>query len=69
MGEGVLKTKFLEEMYENKLEFPGGGRGCKTKTFHGGGVWLFSGTAHCIKKPIPFLSPCYKSCTGYLVVL
>ena len=25
MGEGVLKAKFLEEMYENKLEFPGGG--------------------------------------------
>ena len=25
-GGGVLKAKFLEEMYENKLEFPGGGR-------------------------------------------
>ena len=22
-GGGVLKAKFLEEMYENKLEFPG----------------------------------------------
>ena len=29
-GGGVLKAKFLEAMYENKLEFPGG-RGCKTK--------------------------------------
>ena len=23
-GRGVLKAKFLEAMYENKLEFPGG---------------------------------------------
>ena len=45
-GGGVLKAKFLEEMYENKLEFPGGGRrgGAKQKTFRGG-VWTFSGTA------------------------
>ena len=29
---GGLKAKFLEAMYENKLEFPGGGgRGCKTE--------------------------------------
>ena len=28
-GVGVLKAKFLEEMYENKLKLPGGG--CKTK--------------------------------------
>ena len=28
-GRGVLKAKFLEAMYENKLEFLGGG--CKTK--------------------------------------
>ena len=35
-GERVLKAKFIEEMYENKLAFPGG-RGCKTKTFRGGG--------------------------------
>ena len=29
----VLRAKFLGEMYENKLEFPGGGGGggCKTK--------------------------------------
>ena len=25
-GGGVLKAKFLEEIYENKLEFPEGGR-------------------------------------------
>ena len=24
-GRGVLKAEFLEEMYENKLEFPVGG--------------------------------------------
>ena len=41
-GRGVLKAKFLEEMYENKLEFPGGGGGgCKTKAFHGGNVDIF----------------------------
>ena len=45
-GEGVLKAKFLEEMYENKLEFPGGDGGCKTKNLPWGGVWIFSGTAH-----------------------
>ena len=30
-GRGVLKAKHLEAMYENKLEFPGGREGCKTK--------------------------------------
>ena len=32
-GGGFLKTKFLEAVYENKLEFPGGrwGGGRKTK--------------------------------------
>ena len=29
-GGGVLKAKFLEVMYENKLEFPGG-RGVQNK--------------------------------------
>ena len=29
-GRGVLKAKFLEETYENKLEFPGG-RGVQNK--------------------------------------
>ena len=38
-GGGVLKAKFVEAMYENKLEFPGGGGGCKTKTFCGGGTY------------------------------
>ena len=28
---GVLNAKFLEEMYENKLEFPGGEGAHKTK--------------------------------------
>ena len=32
LGEGgILKAKFLEEMYENKLKFPWGEGGCKTK--------------------------------------
>ena len=46
-GLGVLKAKFLEEMYENKLEFPGGGRrgGAFNKKPSVGGVWTFSGTA------------------------
>ena len=44
-GGGVLKTKFLEEMYENKLEFPGG-RGVQNKKPSVGGVWIFSGTPH-----------------------
>ena len=39
-GKGVLKAKFLEAEYENKLEFPGGkGVGAaKPKTFHGGSM-------------------------------
>ena len=40
---GVLKDKFLEEMYENKLEFPGGRGGAKQKTSMGV-AWIFSGT-------------------------
>ena len=45
-GRGVLhvKVKFLEAMYENKLEFPGG-RGLQNKKPSVGGVWIFSGTA------------------------
>ena len=35
-GRGVLKAKFLEAMYENKLEFPGGG-GVQNKNLPGGG--------------------------------
>ena len=37
-GGGVLKAKFLEEMYENKLEFPSGRGVAKQKTFHGGSM-------------------------------
>ena len=43
-GGGVLKAKFLQEMYGNKLEFPGGG-GVQNKKPFMGGVWIFSGTA------------------------
>ena len=37
-GSGVLKAKFLDEMYENKLKFPRG-EGCKAKkpSWGGGG--------------------------------
>ena len=49
-GRGFLKTKFLEVMYENKLEFPGGRGGAKQKTFRGGSMgWIFSGTAQLAK--------------------
>ena len=34
-GGGVLKATFLEEMYDNKLEFPGGRRCAKQKPFSG----------------------------------
>ena len=45
VGEGMLNAKFLKEMCENKLEFPGGGGGCKNKKPSMGGAWIFSGTA------------------------
>jgi len=45
-GRGVLKAKILEAKYEDKLEFIGGVKGCKTKKPSTGGVWIFSGTAH-----------------------
>ena len=45
-GGGVLKAKFLEEMYENKLDFLGEGEGVvQNKKPSVGGVWTFSGTA------------------------
>ena len=44
-GRGVLKAKFLETMYDNKPEFPGGME-VQTKKRSMGGVWTFSGTAH-----------------------
>ena len=41
-GRGVVKAKFLEAMYENILEFPGGrGGGAKQKTFRGGSIDIF----------------------------
>ena len=40
-GRGLLKAKFLEAMYENKLEFPGGGGDVKQKPFRGGSVDIF----------------------------
>ena len=43
-GWGVLKAKFLEEMYGNKLDLPGGRGGFKQKPSVGG-VWVFSETA------------------------
>ena len=42
-GGGGLEAKFLEAMYENKLEFPGGGEGgMQNKKPSLGGVWIFS---------------------------
>ena len=40
-GEGVLKAKFLEAMYENKLEYPGGRGGAKQKPGNGGSMDIF----------------------------
>ena len=40
-GGGVLKAKFLEEMYDNNPEFPGGEGGAKQKSFHGGSMDIF----------------------------
>ena len=40
-GRGVLKAKFLEAMYENKLEFPGERGSAKQKTFCGGSMEIF----------------------------
>ena len=37
----MLKAKLVEEMYENKLEFPGGRRGAKPKTVRGGSMDIF----------------------------
>ena len=36
----------LEAMYENKLEFPGGGGRAKQKIFHGGSVNIFWNCIH-----------------------
>ena len=45
-GGGVLKAKFLEAMYDDEPEFPGGG-GMQNNKPSVGGVWIFSGTAQC----------------------
>ena len=44
----ILKVEILEAKYEQaKLEFPGG-MGVQNKKPSVGGVWIFSGIAHCI---------------------
>ena len=40
-GRGILIAKFLEAMYENKLEFPRGRGSAKQKTFRGGSMDIF----------------------------
>ena len=40
-GRGVLKAKFVEAMYENKLEFPGEREGYKTKNLPWGEYGYF----------------------------
>ena len=37
----TLKAQYLEAMYENKLEFPGGREDAKQKTFRGGSMDIF----------------------------
>ena len=44
-SRGILEAKFLEAMYENKLEFPWGEGVQHKKNLPLGGVWLLSGTA------------------------
>ena len=39
-GRGGLKAKFLEALYENKPEFPGGGGGAQNKKPSMGGIWI-----------------------------
>ena len=48
-GRGVLRAKILEAMYEDKPKFTGG-REMQNKKPSMGGVWIFSGTAHCKNK-------------------
>ena len=40
-GRGVLKFKILEAKYEAKMEFPGGGGGCKTENLSWGEYDIF----------------------------
>ena len=39
--KGILKATISEAKYEAKQEFLGGGGGCKTITFCGGGIDIF----------------------------
>ena len=67
-GGGVLKAKFLRAMYENKLEFPGGG-GCKTENFPWGEYGYFL-ELHNLKFAAPW--PAYiaqQKCTTHLKTL
>ena len=43
-GRGISKVKLLEEKYEAKLEFPGGGggEGVQNQKLSMGGAWIFS---------------------------
>ena len=45
---GVLIVKILKAKYKAKLEFPGGTRGAKQKTFCGGVLDIFCPTAQCV---------------------
>ena len=69
-GGGGLNSKFLEAMYENKPEFPGGkGWGVKNKKPSVGGVWIFPGTAHCfpgIKNYLLSLTQNFHKNSGHL---
>ena len=40
-GQGVLKVKILEAMYEAKLEFPRGSGGAKQRNFRGRSMDIF----------------------------
>ena len=50
-GRGVSKALFFEGKDDSKMEFPEGW-GVHTKKPSVGGVWIFSGTTHCL--------PCYQ---------
>ena len=53
VGRGVLKTKFLESMYENKLSW--GDWGARQKKPSVGGVLILPGTAHYAGSGYPVL--------------
>ena len=64
----MLKGTFLERMYENEQEFPGGRGGAEQKPSVGG-VWIFSGTTHLficfVMSPMAWYSehkPCFYCC-------